>query len=89
MARVAATFKTMRTFPSRLYRRRSYLRIVVTPSHKLGFTLACIIPLSRHSNKGVQNFLNQTPQGVGGGLCLGTFQKKMKSGVSGAGGMQC
>ena len=47
----------------------------------------------RHSStvvlKGVQNFLNQTPQGVGGGLCLGTFQKKMKSGVSGAGGMLC
>ena len=40
-------------------------------------------------DKGVQNFLNQTPQGVGGGLCLGTFQKKMKSGVSGAGGMLC
>ena len=27
---------------------------------------------------GVQNFLNQTYQGVGGGLCPGTFQKKMK-----------
>jgi hypothetical protein len=32
---------------------------------------------------GVQNFLNQTYQGVGGGLCPGTFQKKMKKGCVG------
>ena len=32
---------------------------------------------------GVQNFLNQTYPGVGGGLCLGTFQKKMKKGCVG------
>ena len=34
-------------------------------------------------NMGVQNFLNQTYQGVGGGLCPGTFQKKMKKGCAG------